>query len=262
MYLHDSKLKEACSIALKNFNDNNVQTIAYDLTLETIVEVGENKRERKRYTLSPGETVFISSKEILAVPTDCIGFVTLRNSCIRMGLDLSAPVYYPGHETKVFVRVTNISNDEVDLKEGDSIVSLMLYQLDDETATPYQGKFSGQLKYDEINDFTSTKLPELRKIERKAEDIKGIEKSIYSNVITIMTIFIGIFSLLNLNLAFLKNDVETAYMVLYNFMMVTGVSILVSLISLIMSNSRKKTVALGIISVFLIAITLVLTFTI
>ena len=259
MYLHDEELKRVCLSALEGLSENNIQTIAYDLTLETIVEVGEERREKSSYSLKPGETVFIASKELLTVPVDCMGFVTLRNSCIRMGLELAAPVYYPGHKTKVFVRITNISNDEVELNRGDSIVSLMLYRLDGETAHPYDGKYSGQLKYDNINDFTSTRLPELRKIERKADDIKGIEKNIYTNVITIMTIFIGIFSLLNLNLAFLKNDVSTNYMVLYNFMMVTGISILTTLISLVMNSTKKKTIALGIVSVILIVITLVLT---
>ena len=49
-----------------------------------------------------------STSELIHLPSTLVARVMLRNSRIRQGLSLDAPLYFPGHSTRVFFRVTNI----------------------------------------------------------------------------------------------------------------------------------------------------------
>jgi len=252
MFLHDDELKLAVKEALTDVQEDHFGTVSYDLTIEKIIVPDNNPSELDSYALRPGQTVFVSSEEVLTVPDDCICFVTLRNSCIRMGLDLSVPVYYPGHETRIFARITNISSNEIDLNKGDSVVSLMFNKLDHATEHPYRGKYEKQFDFSKVNEYRSTKLPEIKKLERTAENLKHAEHRIYTNVVTILTIFIGIFGLMNLNLNLAKSQMTMRYLLVYNLVTMTGISLLVTLISLITNHENKKT------SVFLSVLTVIL----
>ena len=113
MYVTMNKI-QALSI-IENPEPNNFGEIGYDLRVEKIIIKKENngKEEKDSYTLAPGNTVLVSTIENLNMPLNLIGMVIQRNSVMRRGLSIDAPVYQPGHHTKMFLRVTNISNTDI-----------------------------------------------------------------------------------------------------------------------------------------------------
>lgn len=216
----------------------------------------QEHEKKKAYLLKPGETVFLSSVENIRLPNDCMAIVNQRNSSIRQGLFVSAPVYHPGHHTKIFIRVTNISQDGCRLTAGGSIASIMFYALSRDVERPYAGTFSDEFNYRGIGDFHPVAIPDIVEMQEQVESIKDVEKNLHSNVITLMTIFIGIFSLINLNINFLDETMPLKSLLVYNLIFLGGISTLVMLTSLFVpkaSNSSKKTILLGVISLGLIA---------
>lgn len=100
MILCDKQICEYGNTLIRPFSKDAVQSIAYDLQTESFTN--ERGKERTEFSLQPGESVFVRSKEEIKLKADIVGKVILRNSRIRQGLLLTAPVYYPGHNTKVF----------------------------------------------------------------------------------------------------------------------------------------------------------------
>ena len=185
--------------ALQPYDRSKLGAISYDLQIECINICDDSNERGKRvenHILKPGETVFISCTENIWLPNDYMGIIVQRNSRIRRGLYVDSPVYHPGHHTKIFLRVANVSKDHIRLKKGDSIASIMI------------------------------------ELQEKVESVEEVEKRIYNNVVIVMTIFIGIFSLINLNVGFFCN-LTLKDMLTFNLIFLGGIGVLVSFVGLI-----------------------------
>lgn len=82
----------------------------------------------------------------------------LRNSRIRQGLHLDAPLYLPGHETIVYYRVTNFSGRAITLKEGDGIAAITFEELPEPVDSPYSGGFQKEMKFSGMGKYGSKKV--------------------------------------------------------------------------------------------------------
>lgn len=208
--------------------------VAYDFLIDKILPLGPNNGEpvanKLEYDLKPNETVFISSKETLRLPADFFATVIPRNSCIRQGLDIAAPVYQPGHESKFFIRVRNISDGIITLKQNSSVASVMLYKLDSKVEKPYNGIYSNEFDYQGVGHFHPIPVPSTKRLEKKLESIRDLEKNIYGTVITIMTVFISIFSLINLNANFLGECTTARALISYDLVTIGSIFALVGLV--------------------------------
>ena len=115
MFIIDKQIKEMCEqrkLIAENYNSDNVGSVSYDLTVEYIRTYDDDKKEyinETTHELYPNKTVFICTEETLKIPENMIGIVKEKNSVIREGLVVDGPCYQPGHETKCFLRITNIS---------------------------------------------------------------------------------------------------------------------------------------------------------
>ena len=89
--------------------------------------------------------------------------IHLRNSVIRMGVSYESPVYQPGHQTRIFTRIKNECPYVVAIKQGDSMVSLMLEKLDQEAAS-YQGVYQDQFTFTDQKKKAHIKTPKVMKI--------------------------------------------------------------------------------------------------
>ncbi|MEE0700317.1 MAG: hypothetical protein U0M66_07035 [Bacilli bacterium] len=160
MYLTDIDIIEMVNNngLIENFNKENLGCISYDLTVSKII-LPETSGEQSSYNLMPNETIFIASEENIKLPNNCLGIITLRNACIRMGLDIASPVYHPGHHTKIFTRITNISNGEITINSGMSIVSIMFCKLNKDVLTPYNGTYTNEFNYQGIGKFHKVDIP-------------------------------------------------------------------------------------------------------
>lgn len=74
----------------------------------------------------------------------------LRNSRIRQGLSLDAPLYFPGHGTRLFYRVTNVSGGTITLDKSKGIAQVAFQHVEGTVAHPYHGAFSDELDFNGI----------------------------------------------------------------------------------------------------------------
>lgn len=239
MYLVSETIQGKYPDILENSKSENWGTFSYDLQVDKIYNLDGHK-ENTHYELKPLESVFVSSVEIINMPLDLVGIITLRNSCIRMGLELSAPVYHPGHKTRVFARLTNISQGEISIEHNQSIFSIMFGNLDQET-TAYSGTFKDEFTYKNLGEFHEIPIPKLKKISQKIGKLEELESKIYSNIMIISTIFIGIFSMLSLNFnVWLQEGAELISLISYNLILLGGLFVFASLIMLITNRYKEN----------------------
>lgn len=168
MYLADKDIRALITDlkVIEPFVDKNLGASSYDLTIESIIDP-TTKKESDNYELHPSQSVFVSSKEIINMPKDYVGVIVQRNGSIRMGLSVYGPVYQPGHKTKVFLRVTNISSDNIYLSKDDSVASIMFEKLSCEAEKLYNGSYSEEFSYSGIGDYHDVKLPSLSGLKKK-----------------------------------------------------------------------------------------------
>lgn len=237
MLLSDGKIKALVENGvLRDANTDNIGPVSYDLTTDGFYA---NEQKVSRVTLAPGESVFVSSKESVKLPDDLAARVLLRNSRIRQGLTLDAPLYFPGHETVVFFRVTNISADAITLDTAKGIAQIVFETIDGVVENPYRGTFDKEFNYRGMGKYTDIYADDMRKLENKADEIKGIEKRMYGNVLALMAIFAAIFTLVNVNAGILSQGTQVGTVLVVNLTIVGSFSLLVGLISFIMRPGEK-----------------------
>lgn len=95
----------------------------------------------------PGESVFVGSQEIVHLPNTLAVRVILRNSRILQDLSSDAPLYFPGHSTRVFFRVTNVGQDTIVLDCASGIAQLVCERVEGEVEHSYNGVFADEFDY-------------------------------------------------------------------------------------------------------------------
>ena len=226
------------SRTLLNADEKHVGSISYDL--RTMYYVQKDGEYKDSFQLSAGESVFVACEETIHMPNNLIGRVILRNSRIRAGLMLDAPVYQPGHKTRIFFRITNVSEQLMKLDKSAEFASIMFEQLSCAPEHPYDGEFQEELDFKNLGSYHKKYKAELQDYEDKAASLHGIEKSIYGNVITLMSVFIALFSLINVNIELAYAEtVEVSRLLVFNLTTVGSIAFLAALVRL-PSSARKK----------------------
>lgn len=229
---------ETQKTAIENGSESCVTNIGYDLVTERLFK--ETGKPLDSYTLEPGESVFVETKEHIYLSSRTVGIVSLKNSRIRMGLTLDAPVYQPGHKTPVFFRLTNVTDKKLTLRAGEQYAMLMLYQLNAAPDEPYTGAFQGEYKFDGMGNYNDRYADQIQELDEKTRNLKDIEKSLYGNVITILTIFIGIFTLLNVNIDLVKTAASVKDFLTFNLAMIGALSFLSVLLEELLNRKEAR----------------------
>lgn len=224
--------------AIYNGDESCITNIGYDLRAEFFVNA--DGEEVTSCVLAPGESAVISSMERIAFDNQTIGTVHLKNSRIRMGLTMDAPVYQPGHETNIFFRITNISNESIKLKSGEKYAMLIFEHSDEEPDQPYNGQFQNERKYLGLSGYKSRYDDQIEELNEKKRDLKTLEKSIYGNVVTLLTIFIAIFSILNVNISLAAKATEAIHYLIFNLSTIGAISFLAALLNEVFYSGKKS----------------------
>lgn len=239
---------------LQDADDERIGPISYDLRNHAFYRDDERL---EKVTLSPGDSTFVGAVESILLTNDLSAQVTLKNSRIRQGLAIAAPIYFPGHGTRVFFRVTNVSADEITLDVNHDIAQVVFERLSSLPNKPYNGVFADEFDYRGLGKYSDVYGSETRKIERKAEEIESMEQRIYGNVIAIMGVFVAVFSLVNVDLSWMSAQEPISSLVILNLSIVGGMSALVGLISTMLGSKGPKAAPWVLASVsFLVAILL------
>lgn len=127
---------------MKNADPSRVLSIGYDLNPQAYYNA--NKEYYEIINLEPGDSIFVECKEYISLPQNMIAQIQLRNSRIRQGLSLDAPIYQPGHSTLVYYRITNISKSVITLSKDDGTAYILFYYIDSVPTQTYNGAFQNE----------------------------------------------------------------------------------------------------------------------
>lgn len=269
MFLVDKQIKEMCesgTLIVNNYNPKNIGAVSYDLTLEDVIMPGDAGASVKSYNLSPQETVFVSTSEIIKIPNNFVGIVSEKNSVMREGLMVSAPYYQPGHQTKCFIRVTNISGNIITLTAGKQIAQIFFNKLEEEPEKPYsknsKASFNNEFSYRGFGNYDDLYKKEIKSIVQKAEDsLDDKANSIYANVLTFMGIIAAIFTIITINFeAFAKQEFSRMNILSINLSLAFVISVLMGIILIFFNKKRPKWtyIAFAIISIALLVANIVI----
>lgn len=250
MLMIDRDIMEHGKELLDPFTESKVSNICYDLTTESFYN--DKREDFIEYVLMPGESVFVASEETISLPDDMAAYVVLRNSRIRQGLHLDAPIYQPGHKTKVFMRITNVSSKSIHVDTENGIASILFEQLGQKVEKPYSGTFQKEEKFKGMGSYTTKLAEDLKPVDEKLEQIKHIEKNIYGNVLSIMAIFVAIFSLINVGVGFAATAAGPKMMAAFSMNIVGAMGVLIGLINMSITDKKQNTVIWIVAAVFYI----------
>ena len=222
---------------IENYDPDCLTNFGYDVRAKYFAV---DQRQNETFVLRSGESVFVAAEETVRIPLNMICRVVLKNSRIRQGFAMDAPVYQPGHHTRIFFRLTNITGNEIRLYAGEKYATIMFEQLSSETASPYQGAFTDELDFSGLSGYKGAYERQIRKIEEKTEDLKTVEHTIYSNVLVILTVFVALFSFLTANVSFFSKDPTLRNFIIGDFLMIGGISFLSMLIHYIICEDHRK----------------------
>lgn len=249
-FLVNGDVLETEQTAIFGGDESCITNIGYDLRANAFYTDGQ---KLDAYQLEPGDSVIAESMEIIHFDRDTCGMVNIKNSRLRMGLLIDSPVYQPGHTTRIYFRITNLSNDTVNLSSGDSYTMLMFEQLTQTPDHPYTGTFSDEFSFRGLAGYRDVYDSQIKKIERRHRDLKSMEKGIYANVITIITVFVAIFSLLNINFGLADKSADAPAVLVYNLSTLGAVSFLSVLLHQLLGTGSRRTAWLWLIPVLCFA---------
>ena len=173
MILVDKNIKELSAegkLIKEAYTEENVNSISYDLTLGSFADKAETEKK-----LIPGATVIIKTKEKLSIPDNITGRVGEKNSLLRMGLKVDGPQYQPGHTTYAFLRIQNISADEITLKVGMHIAQIYFEELKERPEKTYaeqeNASFQNEDEYRHFGKYEEAYRKNIKAFE-KMQDIK------------------------------------------------------------------------------------------
>lgn len=126
---------------ITSINPVNIGEFTVDLMAERFYSGDENFNI---INLPPMKAIICQTYEIIDLPNDIVGFVSIRNRWLRKGLVLHAPIYHPGHKTQVTFALQNISCQDITLLEGETYAQIMFYELSHD-AKPYIGKYYNEI---------------------------------------------------------------------------------------------------------------------
>lgn len=214
-----------------------VTNIGYDLRAQSFILSG---RSLPSCQLNPGESVFVQSVERVHFDPHTLGRVSLKNSRIRQGFTMDSPVYQPGHDTFIYFRLTNLSDAVLSLYQGESYAMLMFEQLSAAPDHPYSGAFQGEMSFSGLATYESSYRDQIASIDQKISTVKDLEKNVYSNVITLLSIFIAIFTILNVNIDLAASQAGARQFLAFNLMTVGAVAFLIALIQEILHRKQPS----------------------
>lgn len=236
--LVDRNIKERVeqSGLIDSFDQTCLTNIGYDLRAKKFYVGAEGKNS---LTLMPHESAFVETVEVVDIPLDLCGLISLKNSRIRQGLSLESPVYQPGHKTKVYFRLTNISAEAITLYSGEKYATILFEKLCENPDSPYSGAFRDEFDFRGLGEYRDAYKRQIREIEKKTDDLKDMERNLYANILTILSIFMTLFSLLTMNVTLAVNSANVQQYLLFNTLLLGGISFMVSLVSTVIKTKKN-----------------------
>jgi len=104
-------------LVIEPFGKTSLQPASYDL------------RAGASVTMLPKTLNLVSSLEYVEMPSDVAGVLRTRSSYARKGLVLGGGFVDPGFRGNLTLCLSNMSDEEIELKKGERIVQMLLLQV-------------------------------------------------------------------------------------------------------------------------------------
>ncbi len=246
MILVDRDIKKKAAngeLIAEGYDELNVSNTSYDLSVDTIYIKTDARHSDGvgEAELEPGETVFVKTIELLRIPNDILGVIGEKNSRMRQGLVVAGPHYQPGHETYGYLRVQNISDSVITIKHGTKIAQIFFEQLTQEPERPYSGTFQREMKYVGLGNYEKEYSRERKDAaDKRQRQLEERETGIYTNVLTLMGVFVAIFSVISINYqAFTQTTVDLKFIVVVNITLAVCIIAMLGTIVYLIHRFRK-----------------------
>jgi hypothetical protein len=244
MILVDKEIKKlGTSVIVEGYDESSVGPVSYDVTVDTIITESNNVTS---YKLAPGEAVFVKTKEKIKVPTDILVRVGEKTSQMRMLLSVSGPHYFPGHETYMYLRVHNISMNTIEIAEGVKIAQIFFEQLSDTPDVTYdrqQGaSYNNENQYRGLGNYKDEYERRVSRINDARDKLEDSVNNIYVNIMTIMGVFVSIFSLIMVNFSQFDtgNASNPKYLVTVNISLGIIIALFMGMILVFLNKAKNK----------------------
>jgi dCTP deaminase len=164
MILSDKTLKEMISsgrLGITPINEDSVQPASIDCRLGSDFLVVEDRQmhtidlnteilyrqiQGPTITIPPHSFLLATTMEYIKLPNDLTAFVEGRSSIGRIGLFIqNAGWVDPGFEGQITLELYNANSLPIRLEAGRRICQLVFCRMDQAAATPYHGKYQGQI---------------------------------------------------------------------------------------------------------------------
>ena len=243
MILVDKKIKERSSEIFKDgYDESNVTAISYDLQIQGIVE---EESLSESYTLRPNEMVFVKTKEKVKIPDDLMGRIGEKNSRMRQGLSVSGPHYYPGHETYIFLRVHNITSSTIKIKKNDKIAQLFFEELTEIPEKTYvnqtNASFNQEDDYRGLGNYKDEYQKRMEKVDDANKSLDERINNLYANILTIMGLFVSVFSIIMVNFTNITEDKLTKdFIIPMNISLGIVITLFIGLLLIFINKAKSK----------------------
>ena len=266
--LVDKQIKERCKDEdeklISPFDENHVKSLSYDLDIEGYINK-DGSLSKERVRLQPGESVMIKTIQSLKMPNDLVGIIGERNSKIRQGLEVVGPHYFPGHTTAIYLRVTNVSPVDIELKHGDGIAQIFFEKLSEEPEVSYADQegasFNNETAYLGYGKYQAAYEKQMHNIANATNKLENLESTMYGNILTLMGIFVSVFSLIMVNFSNIK-DIEPSMLIKINASLACIICLFMGLILFFLNTNKKESKRMKLIFIAVmvaVLVTMVLT---
>ena len=242
MILVDKEIKRrADDIFQAGYFESNVTAISYDLHIEGIIS---EEALTDNYVLRPGELVFIKTKEKIRMPDDLMGRIGEKNSRMRQGLVVAGPHYFPGHSTYLYLRVQNITSGTIKLKKGNNIAQIFFEQLIDNPERDYKSQpnasFNDEDDYRGLARYKNQYEERMEKINDADKELDDKIKNIYANIVTMMGVFVSVFSLVMINFSNIANNMTKEFIVPMNISLGIVITLFIGMLLIFINKANNK----------------------
>ena len=162
-----------------------------------------------------------------------------------MGLKVDGPQYIPGHRTFCFLRVQNISDSVLTISKGFGIAQIVFEELKEIPEQTYDKQHGASFRNEKDFVGVGKYQPEYDKLMKEykdaKEDLESLKEKIYGNVLTIMGVFVSIFTLVSVNIqAFARETISKNLIATVNLCLLTCIATLLGFVMLIVNKGKKK----------------------
>jgi dCTP deaminase len=183
----------------------NIRSAGYDLRLGCKYHLQRNVRGGKleveeldatkctALVVPPNEVVIVTTVESLKLPDDLVGHLTLKLDLLLRGLIMANQSQIDaGYEGGLFILLYNLSDQNVSLQQGDSILRLELVKLTSATSKPYSGAYKSVSLAQVLKSPIGSSLAVMRReVDKSKKDI--VLTQVIGAAVVVVTTVLGYF---------------------------------------------------------------------